>query len=442
MVKDAAPKAADLDGLYDLAAESLGSPDERRAFLGGRPGGRAVESGPGHAVDSTETATFPGVALNRRIEAPVEKAAPPAEQPAKRDTPLPSPPKKPITDAKLGSVGPKTPQPVSEPSGGKVNAEPAVGPKVPDPSPAEQEDLVSRLEGLLGKQAPNMAGYLGNDPAAVEQVIHPFIASVEALVRLYEAKGKTNGLTPQSIQFDRMGKATIQTPSATTLQRTMLVGAMGSPRYASPEILADKVSVGDSTPAKADIYALGFIFYEILLGRKAFETAFPLKSDLDWLRWHADITKKPPSLKSLAEDHPIALSDLLQSMMEKDTAKRAGDPSAILAKLKAVAQQASRTVVAPAVGGNTGAISPQSRSASPVVSSGRGETPTKKGGSKLVFMIVAIILLLAVMALMAWRYFSQEKKSTLRGSRGRQAESALLAPTTINSLPSTFLFRP
>ena len=161
-----------------------------------------------------------------------------------------------------------------------------------------------------------MAGYLGNDPTAVEQVIHPFIASVEALVRLYEGKGKTNGLTPQSIQFDRMGKASIQTPSATTLQRTMLVGAMGSPRYASPEILADKVSVGDATPAKADIYALGFIFYEILLGRKAFEAAFPLKTDLDWLRWHADISKKPPSLKSQAEDHPIALSDLLQSMMK------------------------------------------------------------------------------------------------------------------------------
>ena len=430
VVKDAAPKAADLDALYDLAAESLGSPDEKRAFLGGRPGGRSVESGSGQVVDSTETAMFPGVVLNRRAETPSAKAATPNEQRAKPETPLPSLPRKPITDPKLGGGGAKAPQPSAEGAGVKANAEAPVGAKPPDPQPSEQEDLVARLEGLLGKQPANMAGYLGNDPTAVEQVIHPFIASVEALVRLYEGKGKTNGLTPQSIQFDRMGKASIQTPSATTLQRTMLVGAMGSPRYASPEILADKVSVGDATPAKADIYALGFIFYEILLGRKAFEAAFPLKTDLDWLRWHADISKKPPSLKSQAEDHPIALSDLLQSMMEKDTAKRAGDPAAILVKLKGIAQQASRTVVAPAVGGNAGTPAAPGKSGTQVAPSIARKTTPEKAGSKLVFVIIAIVVLLAVMALMAWRYFAQEKKSTLQNSR---AENRLAISTTVNS---------
>jgi serine/threonine protein kinase len=209
-----------------------------------------------------------------------------------------------------------------------------------------------------------------------------------------------------------------------------LVGAMGSPRYASPEILADKVSVGDATPAKADIYALGFIFYEILLGRKAFEAAFPLKTDLDWLRWHADISKKPPSLKSQAEDHPIALSDLLQSMMEKDTAKRAGDPAAILVKLKGIAQQASRTVVAPAVGGNAGTPAAPGKSGTQVAPSIAKKTTPEKAGSKLVFVIIAIVVLLAVMALMAWRYFAQEKKSTLQNS---QAENTLALSTTVHS---------
>jgi serine/threonine protein kinase len=437
VVKDAAPKAADLNALYDLAAESLGSADERRAFLGGRPGGRAVEVGPGHAVDSTETATFPGVVVSgRRAEMPAAQPLPPNEKRAKQDAPPPSEVKKPITDPKLAGGAPKSPPPSAGPVSVQANAQPAAGAKLPDPQPAEEEDLVARLEGLLGKQPANMAGHLGDDPPAVEQVIHAFIASVEALVRLYEAKGKTNGLTPQSIQFDRMGKASIQTPSATTLQRTMLVGAMGSPRYASPEILADKVSVGDATPAKADIYALGFIFYEILLGRKAFETVFPLKTDLDWLRWQADITKKTPTLKSLVEDHPIALSDLLQSMMEKDTSKRAGDPSAILVKLKAVAQQASRTVVAGPVGGNVGVPAAPSRSGSQVAASSPGKATTRKGGSQLVLVIAAIVVLLALLAFLGWRYFFQEKRSTIPEGHVRQASATLVIATADSSLQS------
>jgi len=91
---------------------------------------------------------------------------------------------------------------------------------------------------------------------------------------------------------------------------------------------------------------MGFMFYEILLGKKLFsQTLSAQRSDLDWLRWHSDGKTKAPAVKSLLPGRPAALSDLIQSMIEKDPGARASDLKDITARLRSIAQQSSRTVV-------------------------------------------------------------------------------------------------
>ena len=394
VVKEAASKATDLPMLYELASESLGNDDDRKAFLAKRLGARKIEPA-GRSIkdsDEIETATFSGLAADDMP--PVISSAKSGPLHNQEILPIAQRPVPPKSAPATGASASKERPFVSSDSAAALNGKQSDTPNASIPPKAGSEtSVVERLENLIGKQPESLAGYLTEDAPAVDRVIFAFSASVEALIRLYDAKGKTDGLVPQSILFDRLGKASIRVGSATSIRGT-IVGAVGSPRYAAPEILAEKSSTADMSPRTADVYALGFMFYEILLGRARFAAAFPNKNDLDWLRWHADSTKTAPTLKSQLPDIPTALSDLLESMMEKDLGKRVSEPGSVLAKLKAVAQQASRTVVTPLP------IAPRSEAPAEISpDSIQGEQHRNRAG--LIIMIA--ILLLVALGVWGWR---------------------------------------
>ncbi len=403
VVKEAASKASDLNMLYELSSESLGNDEDRNAFLAKRPGVKKFDASNRSSkdLDGIETATFhdltsddlrPSISSAKSGPLHLELSRPSTLVPSHLKNPPPS--HDPGLNRQPFIEDAKPAPSISDQS----NARDRLAP----PKAASETNVVERLENLLGKQPESLAGYLLENPPAIDRVIYAFSASVEALIRLYDANGKTDGLVPQNILFDRLGKAAIRVASATSIRGT-IVGAVGSPRYAAPEMLADRSATGDVTPRTADIYALGFMFYEILLGRTRFAAAFSNKSDLDWLRWHADTTKTAPTLKSQLPDTPTALSDLLESMMEKDLGKRASDPALVLSRLKAVAQQASRTVVTPVP------HTPRDEPASEDSSSHQEEA----NGKTRALVILTIVLLLAALAVMAWRTLKLHKRLIL-----------------------------
>jgi serine/threonine protein kinase len=387
VVKEAGSRATDLQSLYEFAAENLSNTD-RAIFLRKASGEAPLMPASATVSDNVATATY----LDR----------PPRESRQEDAPPLPK--ESPQVEVKLTPVSKfaaETPKQASPPdikpavpekpriqaaSNSNIDRPDALPPP-PDRHPP-QSDIVARLEDLLGKQPENLAGYLAEEPPQLDQVIHAFIASVDALVRLYDANGMTFGLSPQSIVFDRIGNASIKAAPATAAGRTMLGTPMGSARYAAPELLADAGAQPGSAVA-ADVYALGMMFYEILLGTKLFRAALPNKTDLDWLRWQADAGKKAPTLKSQLLDHPAALSDLLESMMDKDASKRAKDPAIILMRLKSIAQQASRTLVSPR---------PAKVPSSPVAERKGSGSAQRTGPSPLTIGLIIITILLLVAA--------------------------------------------
>ena len=417
VVKEAAMKATDLGMLYELASESLGNDDDRNGFLAKRPGAKKFEASGRSVKDSAdiETATFPDLTSDDLPPVISSAKSGPMNLSPRPVTPDPSnlktPPRKDVHPSK-DTRQPNEVRPAGREEGPSLS---------PDPEnlhkPGPETSVVERLENLLGKQPESLAGYLAENPPAVDRVIYAFSASVEALIRLYDANGKTDGLVPQNILFDRLGKASIRVASTTSIRGT-IVGAVGSPRYAAPEILAEKSATADLSPRTADVYALGLMFYEILLGRARFAMAFPNKTDLDWLRWHADTTKAAPTLKSQLADSPTALSDLLESMMEKDLAKRVTDPATVLARLKAVAQQASRTVVTPV---------PTASRDIPASEDSAGYQK-ERSGNKTGLVIVAVLLLLAALAVLAWRRGIIPKK--LFTPRNESSRAITIKPKT------------
>jgi serine/threonine-protein kinase len=388
VVKEAAAKTQDLDKLYELAAESLERPDERRAFLSGKPGLLAKDSKETPSPSRGEAASAVDEdSRNVRSQGEPKKrheASPPVQRqvkvsaensPAFSSDRLPSGRRENTSPSKAAPIAPQA----------TMSSLPLKNSGVD----VSESDIYSRLEEVLGKQPANLAAYLKQEPREAEEVIHAFVAASDALVKRYTEKNKSAGLTPENICFDRLGKATIRVSTTTVLTGSTMDGAMGSPRYAAPEIFAEKSDGTEPSPARADIYTLGFMFYEILMGTELFGATFAAqRSDLDWLRWHGDLKSKAPSLKQLLPDFPAALSDVIEAMTTKDVPTRISDPAVVYSRLRNIAQQSDKTIIA------RKPIEPLRK---PAVAPVRAKGKRKGVGMTVVFVVLAIC------GLMAWR---------------------------------------
>jgi serine/threonine protein kinase len=236
------------------------------------------------------------------------------------------------------------------------------------------------MEELPLGHADSLEDYLTDQPAEIEEVATAFISATEALAAFYASNGKSGGLAPESIRFDKTGKASIRSSTSTSPQGATCFGSFGSPQYAPPEIFKE-TDKGNTSVSSSDIYSLGFMFYEILLGRKLFRQTFSSqRTDLDWLRWHADAKAKAPTLKSVLPTRSAALSELLESMMEKDVERRPLDFAQIATKLRAVEVHSNRTMIGPSASLNHASKDLAARNAG-----GRG--------SKIAAIVIALLLL-------------------------------------------------
>ncbi len=114
----------------------------------------------------------------------------------------------------------------------------------------------------------------------------------------------------KAITASREGKR----PASTTRTGTItLVGtSIGTPAYMAPEQAA-----GDpSTDHRADLYALGIVGYEMLVGTPPFHGRAPQQL------LAAQLTEAPPPIASRRYDVPEALAGLLMRLLEKDPGKR------------------------------------------------------------------------------------------------------------------------
>jgi serine/threonine protein kinase len=135
-------------------------------------------------------------------------------------------------------------------------------------------------------------------------------------------------LSPNSIRFDDSGAARIQHFSA-----SQEIGddtfSFGPPKYCAPEAFAFD---GKFSCEVADCYVLGFIFYEILVGARAFAAQFATLENGPptlWLKWHADTIAKARPLNELRPNLGH-FARLIDGMMEKDPQKRIGSLSEAL----------------------------------------------------------------------------------------------------------------
>jgi serine/threonine protein kinase len=122
----------------------------------------------------------------------------------------------------------------------------------------------------------------------------------------------TEGLRPKIIDF---GVA-----AATGGEASM---PLATTKYLAPEVYEDRTVDG-----RSDIYSLGFIVYEMLLGRKQFHEIFAdvvrdrHSEAVRWMKWHGNEQVTAPLLHEVNPAVPLALSRIVDRMIHKNPDQR------------------------------------------------------------------------------------------------------------------------
>jgi serine/threonine protein kinase len=116
-------------------------------------------------------------------------------------------------------------------------------------------------------------------------------------------------LTPSdAAKIGDFGIVRLERPDATL---TLTGQTFGSPPYVAPE-----QATGGTVDARADLYSLGCVLFQMLVGRRPFSGDDPVSL----VYQHVHTT--PPRVDSLHPEVPVALGDLVAGLMAKDPEDR------------------------------------------------------------------------------------------------------------------------
>ena len=98
---------------------------------------------------------------------------------------------------------------------------------------------------------------------------------------------------------------------------------MGTTKYMAPELFT-----GGYVDGRADMYSLGFIAYEMLVGREKFNEIFAdivrdrTAEKVRWMKWHSNPKVSVPPPHEVNPGVPVTLSNIVLRMIAKDSEQR------------------------------------------------------------------------------------------------------------------------
>src|SRR5205807_10625863 len=113
----------------------------------------------------------------------------------------------------------------------------------------------------------SLVSLLKDEPAELRDVL---VLMTESLRRLQSlaASGETHEpITPHTLRLSGSGQIEISAHGPTGERDTLMVS---SPKYTPPELLRGRAPSVPAARVQADLYSLGFVMYELLLGRSRF----------------------------------------------------------------------------------------------------------------------------------------------------------------------------
>ncbi len=161
-----------------------------------------------------------------------------------------------------------------------------------------------------------------------QDTVHFLIQILRALQHAHDKGIVHRDIKPQNIMMFTDGTIKVMDFGIAKFARddgkTATDQAIGSVHYISPE-----QAKGDVTDAKSDIYSVGAMMYEMLTGRKPFDSDSPVSIAV--MHMH-DVPERP---RSVNPEIPAGLEEIVMKAMEKDPADRYQSTTEMIADIEA-----------------------------------------------------------------------------------------------------------
>ena len=164
----------------------------------------------------------------------------------------------------------------------------------------------------------------------VEQAVRIVGEVAAALASAAEMKLVHRDIKPENIMFGECGEARLadlgiaKSAGNDDSLMTMANAVFGTPAYMSPEQARDSGKVD----ARADIYSLGIVFYEMLCGLRPYKEGAAINIIAQVLS-----SDPIPDIRSVRADVPEAVAKVLADMCEKNVGRRICSANELLTRL-------------------------------------------------------------------------------------------------------------
>jgi formylglycine-generating enzyme required for sulfatase activity/dienelactone hydrolase len=170
---------------------------------------------------------------------------------------------------------------------------------------------------------------LSHGPLPIEAALELFTGVVRGVAAAHASGIVHRDIKPANIFVTSRGDVKLldfglaKLRNQTSLTKTGTT--VGTVAYMSPEQVN-----GREADSRADVWALGVVFFEMLTGRT------PFKADHDGAVLHAIVTQAPPAVDSLRPDVPPAVERIVVRALEKDPDARFPSAAELLKALDAL----------------------------------------------------------------------------------------------------------
>ncbi len=184
---------------------------------------------------------------------------------------------------------------------------------------------------------PSLEHLLAQNPGPVDvnTALGIAAAAAVALGAIHDQGIVHRDLKPANILLPNEGGLKICDFGLASLMEDQETPSVGTVRYMAPELLDSKQADG-----RADLYSLGMMLYEMLIGRANFEDSFKtvLRDQrnvaLRWMKWHTNLKIKATPIRQYVPAVPEGIAQLVERMMEKDPVQRIGSANELIQAMR------------------------------------------------------------------------------------------------------------
>ncbi|QQE12089.1 protein kinase [Planctomycetota bacterium] len=160
-------------------------------------------------------------------------------------------------------------------------------------------------------------------PMPLRQALGIIAGTAVALNHIHQKGIIHRDLKPANIIMPRTGGLKLTDFGLATIIAEQETMSLGSARYMAPEMFEDA-----NADIRSDLYSLGLISYECIIGRTNFEIAFrsilrdKRNQALRWMKWHTNPRAQAASINQFMPDLDPKVNEFIGRLMAKDSDQR------------------------------------------------------------------------------------------------------------------------